>query len=74
MAGDKKFRILVVGCGDISRHWFEYTLGRPDCEIAGIVEVSRQRAEAVAQGMDLLASILRFGEGLNKVRPDLVLI
>ncbi|NLM78010.1 MAG: Gfo/Idh/MocA family oxidoreductase [Ruminococcaceae bacterium] len=59
-------RIVVAGCGNMSRAWIDYTLKRQDCQIVGLVdpdpEAIRRTKEAYAltevpTGPDLAAVI-----------------
>ncbi|MDD4517637.1 MAG: Gfo/Idh/MocA family oxidoreductase [Limnochordia bacterium] len=39
-----QFRVLVVGCGNMSQKWIEYALSRQDCEIVGLVDLRLENA------------------------------
>ena len=49
----KRFRILVVGCGGMSRAWLEYAVAREDAEIVGLVDIKVENAEAKAKQFGL---------------------
>jgi len=40
----KKFRVVVAGCGSMSRTWIEYALSREDTEIVALVDINRENA------------------------------
>ena len=69
----RPFRVLLVGCGGISREWLGATQRLPDLELVGLVDLSLGAAEAraaefgldVPLGTDLTAMLAR-------TRPDVV--
>lgn len=54
---DKKFKIVVAGCGAISTYWLDYTVTRKDCEIAGLVDIRKESAEKIAERYQLSCGI-----------------
>lgn len=68
-----KYRILLVGCGVISVHWFEYTLGRGDCEFVGVVDVRKDAAEQAVKRYGLSCPVYTdLDEALKSTAPDIV--
>ena len=67
------FRVLLVGCGGISREWLGATQRHPDLELVGLVDLSLGAAQTraaefgldVPLGTDLTAMLAR-------TRPDVV--
>ncbi len=54
---DKRLKIVVVGCGAVSRHWLDYTVTRDDCEIVGLVDINKENAEKTAQKYKLSCEV-----------------
>jgi predicted dehydrogenase len=44
-----RFRIILVGCGDVSQHWFDHIAKRNDCSFAALVDVDAGRALAAKE-------------------------
>ena len=67
------FRVLLVGCGGVSREWLGATQRLPDLELVGLVDLSLKAAQSraaefalnVPLGTDLEAMLAR-------TRPDVV--
>jgi predicted dehydrogenase len=66
-------RIVIAGCGSMSRAWIDYVLSRPDCLIVGLVDpdpaairriTEKYHFAAVETGHELAAVIRRTGAGL----------
>ncbi|MDW7659219.1 MAG: Gfo/Idh/MocA family oxidoreductase, partial [Bacillota bacterium] len=66
-------RIVIAGCGSMSRAWIDYVLTRRDCQIVGLVDpdpaaigriAEKYHFTAVETGHDLAAVIRRTGAGL----------
>lgn len=49
----KRFRILLVGCGNMAHAWMDYVLTRQDVKIVGLVDIQLAAAEAFAQKKQL---------------------
>ena len=54
---EKRYRIVVVGCGFISHEWFDYLALRNDCEVVGLVDISTENAEKIKEEYGLNAKI-----------------
>lgn len=54
---EKKFRIAVVGCGQMAQKWVEYALEVPDGEIVALVDLQKEAAESLAQRYQLTCDI-----------------
>ena len=52
-----RFRVLVVGCGNMANAWVKYAVEREDVEIVGLVDLSRAQAEALADRHKLAVPI-----------------
>lgn len=57
MNNEKRFKILVAGCGAIAVRWMDYTIQRDDCEIVGLVEINPDNAEKMKQKYNLECNI-----------------
>ncbi len=69
----KKFEIIVAGCGSMSKEWVKYALSREDCSIAGLVDIKKENAEALANKYDLDTGIFtELNEALQAARANLV--
>ncbi|MHC1695920.1 MAG: Gfo/Idh/MocA family protein [Eubacteriales bacterium] len=69
----KKMKILLVGCGAISRHWFEYTLSRSDCEIVGVVDINLDSANDKISKYELKCpAYTSIDDALKSEIPDIV--
>ena len=64
-------KVAVVGCGNISANHFHALSGIKDAEIAAVVDIKRERAEAKASGTGA-AVFTDFDEMLGAVKPDCV--
>lgn len=70
---DKKFRIMVVGCGVISIEWLDVLSKRQDCEIAALVDVNPEAAKIRKQEYNIDCDIYTdFDTALEAVKPDIV--
>lgn len=69
----RPFRVLLVGCGGISREWLGAVAWLPDLELVGLVDLSLGAAEARAAEFKLYVPL---GTDLNAVlartKPDIV--
>ena len=52
-SGEPRCRVLVVGCGAMSRRWLQYLTARADLEVVGLVDVAPQAAAARAAEVGL---------------------
>jgi len=48
-----KHRVVVAGCGGMSRAWIEYALNRLDVEIVALVDIKIEYAQAMAEKQGL---------------------
>lgn len=67
-------RILIVGCGNISRAWVSAVCGEEGISIAALVDISLDRAEKTAMEFGLKEAVVStdLGEALVEARPDIV--
>jgi len=64
---------MVVGCGVISRHWFDYTVARPDCEIVAVVDINIEAAKRETEKRNITCPLFTdFEEALKQTKPDVV--
>ncbi|WP_284642319.1 Gfo/Idh/MocA family protein [Paenibacillus silviterrae] len=49
----KPYRIVVAGCGGMSKAWIEYAVKREDAEIVGLVDLYKEQAEKMAAAYGL---------------------
>ncbi|MBE5767319.1 MAG: Gfo/Idh/MocA family oxidoreductase [Clostridiales bacterium] len=72
---DKKYRIMLVGCGVISIEWLDVLATRTDCEISALVDVFPQAAQTRKEQYNLNSEIYTdFDTALAEVKPDIVII
>lgn len=72
---DKKFRLLIVGCGVISVEWLDVLSLRTDCHIAALVDTNPAAAEARKAEYKLDCEIYAdFDTALSQVKPDIVIV
>ncbi len=72
-----KIRYVVVGCGGYNNNYMIPNLrGHAETELAGVVDVARERAEAAreAWGDARLPVFTDFREALRQLQPDLALV
>ncbi len=50
---DIPLRIVVAGCGQMSNAWIRHALGRQDCLIVGLVDLTLENARAMAEKYQL---------------------
>lgn len=69
-----RFRIIVAGCGGMSKAWLEYAKARPDAGIAGLVDVRRENAEKRAAEFGLAVPCFTdIRDALAALKPNLVM-
>ncbi len=69
----KSFRIILVGCGDISHQWIQHIIRRKDCEFAALVEINTERAAAIKEKYSLDCPVFTtLDEAMKKVEANLV--
>lgn len=69
---NKKWKVLIIGCGLISEHWFSYTVERDDCQIVGVVDISAAAAQARVQQYGLKCPCFTdVDTALRTLKPDL---
>lgn len=51
------FKVIIAGCGGMSKIWLEYALSRPDVHIAALVDISVHNAERLAEEYQLKCRI-----------------
>jgi predicted dehydrogenase len=54
---DKRFRIVVAGCGGMANTWVEYALGRKDAEIVALVDIRLESAKQMAERHGLTCDV-----------------
>jgi predicted dehydrogenase len=69
-----KVRTVLVGCGGISRAWFNATKDMPEVEYVGLVDIVEDAAHARAQEYNLTNVTIgtRLKDVLETTRPDVV--
>lgn len=71
---EKKFNVVLVGCGGMANGWMESAVKNPSLNIVGLVDIRREAAEKMAEKYHLDGSVV-FGnvdEALEKTKADLV--
>lgn len=70
---DKKFRILIAGCGAISNEWLRVMPGREDCDIVALVDMYPALAEAQKEKYHIDAPVYAdFDTALAETKPEIV--
>ena len=70
---DKKFRILVAGCGAISNEWLSVMPGREDCDIVALVDMFPALAEKQKEKYHIDAPVYAdFDTALAETKPEIV--
>lgn len=69
----KKFKIVVAGCGSMAETWVKYALTRNDAEIAALVDIKRENAEAMANKYQLNCPVfINLREGICHSEANMV--
>lgn len=72
--GDRRFRVVVAGCGRVSWAWVESALACCDCEFVAVVDPLEGRASELAARYCLgCPAFTRLGDALARVDANLVL-
>jgi len=67
------FKIIIAGCGKMSKTWFAYAMERNDCQIVGLVDLFRENAEKRAEEFHLHCPIFTdIQEALTKCDANLL--
>ena len=70
---NRKFKIVIAGCGGMSKTWFEYATKRNDCEIVGLVDIVYENAQSRAREFNLNCKIYsEIDEALKETGANLV--
>ncbi|MFB5762511.1 Gfo/Idh/MocA family protein [Paenibacillus medicaginis] len=68
-----KYRIAVAGCGSMANVWMDYVRQRPDAEIAALVDIRREAAEAMKAKHGLHCPVFTdLHEALEQTETNLV--
>jgi predicted dehydrogenase len=72
--GNSKIKVVVIGCGGISRAWLIPALKEKDIEIAGLVDIRRNAAEEKANEFKLKNVFIgtEYREAIKKIKPDAI--
>jgi len=66
-------RVLIVGCGGMSRAWIDYAVKRTDIEICGLVDVAVSQADACRERYALsCGTYTDLAQALHALKPDVV--
>jgi len=67
-------KVLLVGCGGMSKRWLSIAVNAPAVEVVGLVDVRREAAEqrAAEFGVDPDAVYENIDSALKATRPDIV--
>lgn len=67
-------RIVLVGCGAMSRAWLQTATELADVEVVGLVDIYEEAAHARARELQLTQALIGtdLGEVLARTRPDIV--
>jgi predicted dehydrogenase len=70
---NEKLRVVLVGCGGMAQGWVERTLKR-GLEMAGLVDIRREAAEALAAKHNLPKSVVfdTLAKAIRKTKPHAV--
>ncbi|MCM8821360.1 MAG: Gfo/Idh/MocA family oxidoreductase [Candidatus Omnitrophica bacterium] len=69
-----RIRVLLIGCGAISRAWLASALKEKEIEIVGLVDIDRSVAEGKAKEFNLASAFISadFKQAIKKTKPDAV--
>lgn len=68
-----KYKVMVVGCGNMARSWIEYVLESSLAEIVALVDIKPDKARNTARKYGLKVDIFSdLTEALTRVDPDIV--
>ncbi len=70
----KKIKVVLVGCGGISRAWLSAATKEKEIEIAALVDINISAAEEKAKEFNLVPSFIgtNLDDAIKKIRPDAV--
>ena len=70
----EKTRVVMVGCGGMSRRWLEVATGLEDVGVVGLVDIRREAAQERAQQFGLQSATVGtdLRSVLDQTRPDAV--
>ena len=70
---EKKFRVLVVGCGTISAEWLPVLAKREDCTVCGVADVRPEAAKARIAEYGIECPVYdSFDSAMEAEKPDIV--
>lgn len=70
---DKRFRIVLAGCGSMAKKWVNYALSRKDTEIVGCVDIQLESAEKMSAEFALgCPAFTDLAEALRQTNANLV--
>src|SRR5512133_1718307 len=71
---EKKFNVVLVGCGGMANGWMQNLLQMPEISLVGLVDIRREAAEAMADKYKLPRSVVygTLQEAIDATKPDLV--
>ncbi len=74
VSGERPLRVVLAGCGGMSRAWTEAAARRPGIEIAALVDLRREAAEARAAAAGLASAHLDtdLARAIQTVKADAV--
>ena len=70
MSPDKKYSVVVVGCGKRGMHHADAFFKNPRFQLVGLCDIDQGRLEAAAKQFGNPETSLSAGELLKKVKPD----
>jgi ATP-dependent helicase/nuclease subunit A len=53
----RKFKVTIAGCGGMANKWVQYALSRKDIEIAALMDIKKENAQAMAEKYDIKCGI-----------------
>ncbi|MCX7706136.1 MAG: Gfo/Idh/MocA family oxidoreductase [bacterium] len=74
MKKNSKIKVVLVGCGAISRAWLYAATREKEIEIVGLIDIKKSNAEEKAREFKIVGAHIdtNFKEALNRLKPDAV--
>jgi len=70
---NKKFKVVLCGCGGISSAWLEPAKKIEEIQIVGLVDINKSRAEQIREKFNLDSEVSDdFAAIIKKIKPEIV--
>ena len=69
----KKYKVVVVGCGNMANAWVDYALEREDVEIVALVDINEENAKRMAEQKGLSCNVfMDLSEAIKSTEANLI--